>query len=74
MSIKKTDLEIISELIKENENITIKEMALAINKSIRTVQRIIIKHGKIKYIDFSKKNDIIIIWKLYLFHWQNVRP
>ena len=41
IKMQKIDMKIIIELIKENPTVTISEMAKVINKSTRTVQRII---------------------------------
>ena len=48
------DLSIIIELIRKNPKITREEMALAINKTIKTVQRIISECVFIKYVGPSK--------------------
>ena len=50
-----TDIEIILKLINDNKNITLKEMSLAINKSIKSVQRILREYGKVKYHGKFKK-------------------
>lgn len=44
------DIDIIVSMIRNNPNVTRNEMASAINKSTKTVQRIINKHGKIIYV------------------------
>ena len=46
--------EILIELIKNNPNITRKEMALVIGKTTKTVQRIISNSSKIVYVGSSK--------------------
>ena len=51
---QKNDLEKIINLINENSDVTLKEMAYAIGKSVKTVQRVINDYGKIKYIGSSK--------------------
>jgi predicted HTH transcriptional regulator len=49
------DLDIIVELIKKNPNVTREDMARAINKTTKTVQRIINKCEFIKYVGFGDK-------------------
>jgi len=49
------DLDIIVELIKKNSNVTREEMAMSINKTTNTVQRIINKCEFIKYVGSSDK-------------------
>lgn len=51
---KKSDMDRIINLIRENENTTLKEMALEIGKSVKTVQRIIREYGKIIFVGSSK--------------------
>jgi len=46
---EKSDIKKIIKLINDNKNITLKEMSIAINKSVKSVQRIIREYGKVKY-------------------------
>ena len=48
------DLAIIIELIKKNSNVTREEMAMSINKTIKTVQRII---NRCEYIEYVRSGD-----------------
>jgi predicted HTH transcriptional regulator len=48
------------ELIKNNPNITRKEMALVIGKTTKTVQRIISNSSKIVYVGSSKNGHWVI--------------
>ena len=52
--------EILIELIKNNPNITRKEMALVIGKTTKTVQRIISNSSKIVYVGSSKNGHWVI--------------
>ena len=54
------DLDIIIELIKKNPNVTREEMALAINKTIKTVQRILNRCEYIEYVGSGDKGH----WKV----------
>lgn len=58
---QKNNLEKIIEMVKENGEITLKEMASVIGKSVKTVQRIINDYEKIKYIGSSKSGHWEII-------------
>ena len=49
------DTNIIIAMIKDNPKATRESMASAINKSIKTVQRLIKQYGKIKYIGSGDK-------------------
>ena len=54
------DLAIIIELIRKNPKITREEMALAINKTTRTVQRILNKCEYIEYVGSGDKGHWVI--------------
>lgn len=54
------DLAIIVELIRKNPKITREEMALAINKTTKTVQRIINRCEYIEYVGSGDKGHWVI--------------
>ena len=58
---QKSDVEIITSLIKNDNKVTLKEMAISINKSVKTVQRIINECGNIKYVGSSKSGHWEIV-------------
>lgn len=53
-NVHQNSLDIIKELIKNNPQVTLKEMANAIGKTVKTVQRLLKDNPKINYVGFSK--------------------
>lgn len=60
---QKSDIETIKDAIKNNGDITRKELARLIGKTIKTVQRLIKADGTIKYVGSSKSGHWEIIDK-----------
>ncbi|MBQ8292909.1 MAG: hypothetical protein IJX78_03760 [Bacilli bacterium] len=58
---QKSDIELIADLVKTSSKVTLKDMANAIGKTVKTVQRIIKRSNKIKYVGSSKTGHWEII-------------
>ena len=54
-NVHQNSLDIIKELIENNPQVTLKEMAMAIVKTVKTVQRLIKDSNCIEYVGSSKK-------------------